>query len=97
MEETVGDGGRTLFADGRLVREAASGGSVVGSPKLLRSETDRPNLCLSNEITSEVSDYVQACINSGIDPDEPAAGPKALRRGEGPDVFERYWGSDARP
>jgi hypothetical protein len=59
-------------------------GPRAGGQQLFRSETDNPNLCQSGEITSEVSDYVRVCINSGIDPDEP-------------DVFERYWGSDARP
>jgi len=72
-------------------------GPAVGNPKLLRSETDKPNLCQSGEITSEVSDHIRACINSGIDPDDLPARHEPLRRGEGPDVFERYWGSDARP
>jgi len=51
---------------------------------LFGSDANKPNLCRSNEITSEVSDYVRACINSGIDPDEP-------------DVFERYFGRKPTP
>jgi hypothetical protein len=51
-------------------------GLAVGSPKLFPGETNKSNLCQSGEITSEVGDHIRACINSGIDPDEP-------------DVFER--------
>jgi hypothetical protein len=57
-----------------------------------RQEPDILSLYNPEETESEVNGYVQACINSGIEPDAPPARREPLRRGEGPDVFERYFG-----
>jgi len=88
---TSGSLGEPWSATGNRERRAA-----VSTPDFFGKETDKPNLCRSSEITSEVSDCVRACTNSGIDPDDPPAGPKPLWPGEGPDVFERYFGRRAR-